>query len=193
MIVIKRGHYDSPAFATPRVFARMVHGKKALCMRLEFAGPRHGGMDAYKLKLWNPNVPAKKRAVVTCELFEDLVLEEDIRCEWQRSGALYLFRDERAFHHFKVMDEAVRKYSAGCLAISPIELKEREPSVRSSVAGAWLDPGAAWLRPAACLYAWLSASLLVRIRIFVPIRSRTVDPGSEICSLASAFPSSIQA
>jgi D-amino-acid dehydrogenase len=82
-----------------------------------------------------------------CELFEALILEEDIRCEWQPNGALYLFRDESAFQHFKVIDEAVRKYSAGCLAVLPKELKEREPSVQSSVAGAWLDPGAAWLRP----------------------------------------------
>jgi D-amino-acid dehydrogenase len=82
-----------------------------------------------------------------CEFFEALILEEDIRCEWQPNGALYLFRDESAFQHFKVIDEAVRKYSAGCLAVLPKELKEREPSVQSSVAGAWLDPGAAWLRP----------------------------------------------
>jgi D-amino-acid dehydrogenase len=46
-----------------------------------------------------------------------------------------------------VTNEAVRKQSAGCLAVSPMELKEREPSIRSSVAGAWLDAGAAWLRP----------------------------------------------
>ncbi len=82
-----------------------------------------------------------------CEWFEALILEEDIHCEWQRGGAYYLFRNEKAFQHFKVTNEAVRKYSAGCLAISPTELKEREPSVRSSVAGAWFDPGAAWLRP----------------------------------------------
>lgn len=82
-----------------------------------------------------------------CELFEALILEEDIRCEWQRGGVLYLFRDEKAFQRFKVTNETVRKYSAGCLAVSPMELKEREPSVRSSVAGAWFDPKAACLRP----------------------------------------------
>ena len=82
-----------------------------------------------------------------CELFETLILEEDIHCEWQRGGALHVFRDEETFRHFKVTDETVRKYSAGCLAISPSELKEREPSVRFSVPGAWFDPGAAWLRP----------------------------------------------
>ena len=82
-----------------------------------------------------------------CELFEDLILEEDMSCEWKRSGALYLFRDEKAFHHFKGVNEAIRKHGAGCLAVSFNELKEKEPSVRSSVAGAWFDPGAAWLRP----------------------------------------------
>lgn len=81
------------------------------------------------------------------ELFEALILEEEIRCEWQASGVFYLFRDERAFQHFKGVNEAIRKYGTGCLAISSMDLKEREPSVRSSVAGAWLDPGAAWLRP----------------------------------------------
>jgi D-amino-acid dehydrogenase len=82
-----------------------------------------------------------------CESFEDLILEENIRCEWQRSGALYLFRNEKAFQHFKLVNEVIGKYVTGCLAVSPVELKEREPSVRSSVAGAWFDPGAAWLRP----------------------------------------------
>jgi D-amino-acid dehydrogenase len=82
-----------------------------------------------------------------CELFEALILEEDMSCEWQRSGALYLFRDEKSFQHFKVVNEAIQKYSSGCLAVSPMELKEREPSTRFSVAGAFLDPGAAWLRP----------------------------------------------
>ncbi len=82
-----------------------------------------------------------------CEMFDALILEENIRCEWQRSGALYVFASEEGFRHFQVVDAAIRKYCAGCVAISPAELIEKEPAVRSSVAGAYLDQGAAWLRP----------------------------------------------
>ena len=82
-----------------------------------------------------------------CEFFDALLIEEDIRCEWQRDGVLYVFRDEESFRQFKVANETIRKYSAGCLEVLPAELKQREPSVRSSVAGAWFDPWAAWLRP----------------------------------------------
>jgi len=69
LIVIKRSHYDAPAFPTAKTFARTVAGA-TLCMSLTYRG-HQASSDCYHLKLWNPRVPTAKRKVVTCDLLED--------------------------------------------------------------------------------------------------------------------------
>jgi D-amino-acid dehydrogenase len=79
--------------------------------------------------------------------FDAWIDTEHLQCRWRKDGALFLFRSEEAFRHYAKTDAATRRYGHGCSPLSRAELAKREPSVAEAVAGAWLDAGAARLRP----------------------------------------------
>jgi D-amino-acid dehydrogenase len=81
------------------------------------------------------------------DLFDAWIELENLHCRWQKSGALFLFRSEKAFRHHAKADAAGRRYGYGCSPLFRAELTKQEPSVSDTVAGAWRDPGAACLRP----------------------------------------------
>ena len=79
--------------------------------------------------------------------FDAWIEQEGLHCQWRKAGALVLFRSEKTFRHYAKTDAATRRYGHGCSPLSRAELEKREPSVAKAVAGAWLDAGAARLRP----------------------------------------------
>lgn len=81
-------------------------------------------------------------------LYEDLIRDERIECEWQTNGLLFVFRSTAAMEHHAEVDHLLReRFDTPARRLDPVELSDLEPSLRPGLAGAWLYEGDAHLRP----------------------------------------------
>lgn len=78
---------------------------------------------------------------------EQLIADEGMRCEFERSGTLYVYRD--AANYEAAAADAVLLNSLGipCIGLDGPALRAREPALRDSVAGGYFHPDDARLRP----------------------------------------------
>lgn len=81
-------------------------------------------------------------------LFEELIAEEKLNCEWETQGLLFVFRTQKAFDHYAHTDELLRKqFDMGALRLSSETVQEREPALLPGNAGGYWYRGDAHLRP----------------------------------------------
>lgn len=80
-------------------------------------------------------------------LYEALVQEESLACEWERRGVLYVFRTQAEFEAYRAVDELVSRFGESGQVLDRQVLRAREPSLTGGIAGAWFYPGSAHLRP----------------------------------------------
>lgn len=81
-------------------------------------------------------------------LYEELLSDEGIECEWDAQGLLIVFRSSGAFEHYAETTELLgREFGVRAIQLSGSALTEREPALRSGLPGAWLYEGDAHLRP----------------------------------------------
>jgi len=78
---------------------------------------------------------------------EQLIADEGMRCEFERSGTLYVYRD--AANYEAAAADAVLLNSLGipCIGLDGAALRAREPALKDSVAGGYFHPDDARLRP----------------------------------------------
>ncbi len=82
------------------------------------------------------------------QLYDDLIQEEAIECEWEKKGLLFVFRSKKAMDHYAEVDHLLREqFNTPAKRIEEVELLQLEPALQSGVAGAWLYEGDAHLRP----------------------------------------------
>jgi D-amino-acid dehydrogenase len=81
-------------------------------------------------------------------LYDDLIQSEQLKCEWETKGLLFVFRTKEAMDHYAEIDHLLRdQFDTPAKRIEEAELLQREPALQSGVAGAWLYEGDAHLRP----------------------------------------------
>jgi D-amino-acid dehydrogenase len=81
-------------------------------------------------------------------LYEELIRDERIECEWQAKGLLFVFRSMAAMGHHAEVDHLLReRFDTPARRLDPVEMSELEPALRPGLAGAWLYEGDAHLRP----------------------------------------------
>jgi D-amino-acid dehydrogenase len=81
-------------------------------------------------------------------LYEELLRDEAIECEWEARGLLIVFRSAAAFEHYGETAELLdREFGVRATRLSAERLTEREPALRPALPGAWLYEGDAHLRP----------------------------------------------
>jgi D-amino-acid dehydrogenase len=82
-------------------------------------------------------------------LYESVIAEESLACEWETRGLLFVYASKGHFEHFAktanlIEDEFGRRYERW----TEEETHTREPAIkRGTVAGSWYAPGDAHLRP----------------------------------------------
>ncbi|MCE9529557.1 MAG: FAD-dependent oxidoreductase [Planctomycetes bacterium] len=81
-------------------------------------------------------------------LYDDLLREEMLQCEWQPRGLLFVFQTPEAMHHYAETDHLLRtEFSMPAKRFDGPELERLEPALRSGLAGGWLYESDAHLRP----------------------------------------------
>lgn len=81
-------------------------------------------------------------------LFEELVREESIDCEWESKGLLFVFRSAKAFEHHAATDDVLREqFNLRSRRFDAAELLAIEPALKPGCAGGVLYESDAHLRP----------------------------------------------
>ncbi|MEP6938207.1 MAG: FAD-dependent oxidoreductase [Rudaea sp.] len=81
------------------------------------------------------------------ELLGALVRNEKLDCEFEESGTLHAYRDERAFEADGGLPRTLAELGLRMERISAARCREMEPALNDSIVGGYFNPGDARLRP----------------------------------------------
>jgi D-amino-acid dehydrogenase len=105
--------------------------------------------------IWNTNKKQVQRSMQgrnqilqsSRNLYEQLIEQEKIDCQWSKDGALLVFKTKKEFEKFEKTVKAHRPYGIDAESITGNELVEKEPSLREDLYGGWYYDNDAWLKP----------------------------------------------
>ena len=81
-------------------------------------------------------------------LYDELIRNEGIDCEWETKGLLFVFQTRAAFDHYAHTDELLREhFHTSAKRIDGDAIAAFEPTLRPGLAGGYLYEGDAHLRP----------------------------------------------
>lgn len=85
---------------------------------------------------------------VSAKLYEELITSQELDCEWQKNGLLFVYQTEKAWTHYESVNRITsERYGVAALAWDGKTLAEREPALKPGLAGAWYFDGDSHLRP----------------------------------------------
>lgn len=88
-------------------------------------------------------------------LYEELVRERVIDCEWQKRGMLFVYKTRAAFDNYRPTNDLLtREFNEPAQPLTGAELSEFEPALQENLAGAWYFENDAHLRPDKLLSTW---------------------------------------
>lgn len=100
------------------------------------------------------------------ELYRQLVGQEGLACQLQDQGLLMVYKSKSDFEHFTATSECLREeFGISTTRLVGDEVAEYEPALRRGLAGGWLFPGDAHVRPE-CLLDSL-CTLLDKYKVIV--------------------------
>ncbi|OWK44496.1 D-amino acid dehydrogenase small subunit [Fimbriiglobus ruber] len=81
-------------------------------------------------------------------LYDDLIRGEQVECEWETKGLLFVYRSQQAMDHYAATDRLLReRFDTPARRLDGDSLTALEPSLKPGLAGGWLYEGDAHLRP----------------------------------------------
>ena len=82
------------------------------------------------------------------QLYQQLIAEQEIDCEWRESGLLFVFDHAKEFDSFGETDALLRKeFGVAATAYDGIALVDLEPAIKPGFGGAWHYEGDCHMRP----------------------------------------------
>jgi len=88
-------------------------------------------------------------------LYQQLIREEGLDCEWRERGLLFAYKDRRRFEVYAATDALLReRFHRPAERLDADALAAREPALRPGLAGGWYYPEDAHLRPDKLMSAW---------------------------------------
>jgi D-amino-acid dehydrogenase len=88
-------------------------------------------------------------------LYDQLLREEPIDCEWQTPGILFIFQSQSGMDHYAETDRLLRdSFNMPARRFDGAALTELEPALKPGLAGGWLYESDAHLRPDRLLSGW---------------------------------------
>lgn len=88
-------------------------------------------------------------------LFEQLVANEPIECEWEQKGLLFVYRDREPFEAYEQTNRLLTEtFSEPAEKLAVGELQQLEPALKEDVAGGWYYEHDAHLRSDRLLSSW---------------------------------------
>lgn len=100
-------------------------------------------------------------------LFDDLLAEEAIACEWDTHGLLFVFQTAHAYQHYADTNRLLSdRFALPADVYDAQALTELEPALKpGSVSGGYLYRGDAQVRPDVLLKSWRAVLLKLGVRI----------------------------
>lgn len=128
------------------------------------------------------------------QLYEELVLQHDLRCEFEKQGLLFVYRNRGPLDSYDATNQLLTsKFDEPARKMSGTELSDFEPSLKPGLSGAWYFEHDAHLRPDRLMHAWRE-QLTERGVKFVEERSlEAFDVDSGTVKFATASSESFQA
>lgn len=81
-------------------------------------------------------------------LYQELIEAEQIQCQWQEVGLLFVFDDEKSFSHFGKTDAMLRQhFGVGATPYDGRQLTELEPAIKPGFGGGWHYEADCHMRP----------------------------------------------
>lgn len=81
-------------------------------------------------------------------LFDELIANESLDCEWERKGLLFVFQSAKIFNHYVETDHLLtERFATPARRFDAEALAAFEPSLKPGLAGGYLYEGDAQLRP----------------------------------------------
>lgn len=81
-------------------------------------------------------------------LFDELIVSENIACEWEAKGLLFVFQTAAAMEHYAETDHLLsERFDTPARRIDSEQLAAFEPRLKPGLAGGWLYESDAHLRP----------------------------------------------
>ncbi len=110
------------------------------------------------------------------ELYRQLVAEEGLDCEWQDQGLLLVYKSQKDFDEFgKTATVLEREFGITATSFPGDEVSRLEPTLRPGLAGGWLCPGDAHVRP---------GKLLANLRRAIEQQGVVVEEGVTVHTLS---------
>ncbi|QBB70948.1 FAD-dependent oxidoreductase [Pseudolysobacter antarcticus] len=81
------------------------------------------------------------------ELLEQLVVDENLACEFEKTGTMYVYRDEQALEKSQWLPQALSDVGVPIETIDGARARAIEPALNNSIVGGYLNPVDAHLRP----------------------------------------------
>lgn len=89
------------------------------------------------------------------KLYDQLLSDEAIDCEFEARGLLFVFQTAKAMEHYAATDKLLREtFGVTATHYDSGALNELEPALKSDLAGGWLYESDAHLRPDMLMRAW---------------------------------------
>jgi len=126
---------DAPFYVQPRFDPTL------LAWLLRFAG-RCNARDFAATTRVKTELLLRSRA-----LLDQLVQDEQLQCEFDRSGTLYVYRNVEAFERSQAEAALLREVGVEVETLAAAAVRAREPALNDSIIGAHFHPGDARLRP----------------------------------------------
>ena len=88
-------------------------------------------------------------------LYDELLREEPIDCEWEAKGLLFVLHSRAGMEHYEHTARLLRdSFGLAAERYDGDALVQREPALKSGLAGGWLYRGDAHLRPDRLMASW---------------------------------------
>jgi len=82
------------------------------------------------------------------QLYQELIANENIECEWQEVGLLFVFDDAKSFSDYGKTDSLLREeFGVAATPYDGKQLVELEPAIKPGFGGAWHYEGDCHMRP----------------------------------------------
>lgn len=89
------------------------------------------------------------------DLYQSLIDETGLECEWQRRGLLFVYKTPAAMESYSATNDLLSKhFDAAAQRYDGIAVRELEPALKAGLAGAWFYDHDAHLRPDKLMASW---------------------------------------
>ncbi|MCC9608911.1 FAD-dependent oxidoreductase [Blastopirellula sp. JC732] len=127
-------------------------------------------------------------------LYSEIIAQEQMECEFEERGLLFVFQDKPHFDEFGHVNELLaREFNVVAAPYVGEALNELEPALKPGLAGGWLFGGDAHLRPDRLMTAWRTVLERMGVEIRENCEFQKFTSGGKTATAAETSTDTIEA